>query len=150
MKLLKKPDGNISEKEFYVRNLTWGLPVNIGGAIISLGMLATGHKPQKYGNCVQFEVGKNWGGGSLGLFMFTCKDAPDSLKSHEHGHSVQNCFYGPLMPFIVNLPSSARFMYRMAVSRLNPNKKLEPYDNAWFEGEATELGKKYLKDCNRH
>ena len=144
MKLLKKPDAELSEREFYIRNLTWGLPVNIGGAVISLGMLATGHKPHKFGNCVQFEVGKNWGGGSLGLFMFTCKDAPEALKAHEHGHSIQNCYYGPLMPFVVNIPSSTRFCYRNIVSRIKPDKVLKPYDSAWFEGEASRLGREYV------
>ena len=88
---LKKPtpDPLLSDREFYLRSFTWGLPVNLGGAVVALGMLATGHKPKRFGNCISFEVGKGWGGGSLGMFLFTCKDAPLSLKAHEHGHSIQ-------------------------------------------------------------
>lgn len=139
-----KNAANISDREFYLRSFTWGLPVNLGGAVVSLGMLATGHKPKKYGKCIQFDVGKNWGGGSLGIFMFTGKNVPDSLKDHEHGHSIQNCYYGPLMPFLVNVPSSSRFWYRKAVHKLMPKKALPPYDSAWFEGEASRLGREYM------
>ena len=141
MKLRKPtPDPHLSDHEFYLRSFTWGLPVNIGGAMVALGMLATGHKPKRYGNCINFEVGTGWGGGSLGVFLFTCKDAPERLKAHEHGHSIQNCYYGPLMPFLVNVPSSARYWYRKAVHAAFPKKQLPSYDSIWFEGEATRLG----------
>lgn len=119
--------------------------MNIGGAAVALGMLATGHRPKKFGNCISFDVGKNWGGGSLGIFMFTCRNAPYSLKAHEHGHSIQNCYYGPFMPFIVNIPSSARFWSRKLVKKVRPGVRLSPYDSAWFEGEATRLGTEYMK-----
>ncbi len=141
MKLKRpEPDPNLSDREFYLRSFTWGLPVNLGGAVMALGMLATGHKPKRFGNCVHFEAGRNWGGGSLGVFLFTCTNASQRLKEHEHGHSIQNCFYGPLMPFVVNLPSSARYWYRRAVHAVRPEKRLPPYDSIWFEGEATRLG----------
>lgn len=137
---------DMSKKEFYIRNLTWGLPVNIGGAAVSAVMLMTGHKPKKYGDCIQFDVGKNWGGGSLGLFMFTCKNADDALKAHEHGHSIQNCYYGPLMPFVVNIPSSARFWSRKLISAVKPGVQLSDYDSAWFEAQASALGQEYMKN----
>ena len=139
---LKKPipDPNLSDREFYLRSLTWGLPVNLGGAVVALGMLATGHKPKRFGNCISFEVGRGWGGGSLGMFLFICKDAPLRLKAHEHGHSIQNCYYGPFMPFLVNIPSSSRYWYRKAIHAVAPQKPLPPYDNVWFEAEATRLG----------
>lgn len=139
------PDAPLSKKEFYLRSFTWGLPVNVGGAIVALGLMATGHKPKKYGRCVQFDVGDNWGGGSLGVFMFTGKNVPDKLKAHEHGHSIQNCYYGPLMPFVVNIPSSARFWSRKAVKKLVPGIELSDYDSVWFENEATRLGTQYMK-----
>ena len=41
------PDPHLSDHEFYLRSFTWGLPVNIGGAMVALGMLATGHKPKR-------------------------------------------------------------------------------------------------------
>ena len=138
-----KPDPLISEREFYLRSFTWGLPVNIAGAVVAAGLLATGHKPERFGNCINFTVGKSWGGGSMGIFMITCKNASQRLKEHEHGHSLQNCFYGPLIP-IINLRSSSRYLYRACVQRLLPHKTLPPYDSVWFEGEATELGRQYM------
>ena len=140
---LKKPNPNITDREFYLRSFTWGLPVNLGGAVIAAGLLMTGHKPEKYGKCINFTEGKNWGGGSMGIFMITCRNAPQRLKEHEHGHSIQNCFYGPLMP-LVNLQSTSRFLYRTGVQKLQPKKKLPPYDSVWFEGEATELGHVFM------
>ena len=140
---LEKPNPNISDREFYLRSFTWGLPVNLGGAVIAAGLLATGHKPEKFGKCINFTVGKNWGGGSMGIFMITCRNAPRRLKEHEHGHSIQNCFYGPLMP-LVNLQSTGRYLYRAGMQKLLPKKKLPPYDSVWFEGEATELGHAFM------
>lgn len=139
------PDPYLSDRESF----TWGLPVNVGGAVVALGMLATGHKPKRFGNCISFEIGKGWGGGSLGIFLFTCKDASLALKAHEHGHSIQNCYYGPLMPFLVNIPSSSRYWYRKAVHAIAPNKILSPYDSVWFEAEATRLGLARIRDRNR-
>ena len=140
----KKPNPDITDREFYLRSFTWGLPVNLGGAIIAAGLLATGHRPERFGNCVNFTVGKNWGGGSMGIFMVTCRNAPRQLKEHEHGHSIQNCYYGPLMP-LVNLQSTTRYLYRLGAQKLFPEKKLPPYDSAWFEGEATELGRQFMR-----
>ena len=39
-----KPNPLISEREFYLRSFTWGLPVNIAGAFVAAGLLATGRK----------------------------------------------------------------------------------------------------------
>ena len=138
-----KPDPQISEREFYLRSFTWGLPVNIAGAIAALCLLTTGHKPERFGNCVNFSVGTNWGGGSMGIFMITCRNASRQLKEHEHGHSIQNCFYGPFMP-LINLRSSSRYLYRACIQHLMPGKTLPPYDSVWFEGEATKLGRQYM------
>lgn len=144
----RKPNPEISDLEFYVRSFTWGLPVNIGGAIVAAAMIVTGHRPERFGNCVRFTIGKNWGGGSMGVFMFTCRNASEQLKRHEHGHSIQNCFYGPLMPF-VNLQSSTRYLFRIGIKKLHPHKNLPPYDSAWYEGEATELGNRFMNSRMR-
>lgn len=96
MKIRKPtPDPFLSDREFYLRSFTWGLPVNLGGAVVALGMLATGHKPKRFGNCISFEVGKGWGGGSLGMFLFTCKDASLALKAHEHGPQYSELLLWP-------------------------------------------------------
>ena len=147
MKFKPTPNPNISKREFYLRSFTWGLPVNIGGAVFAFLLLLTGHRPKKFGHCIHFETGKKkWGGGSLGIFMFTCKNATLHLKAHEHGHSIQNCFYGPFMPFIVNIPSSLRFWVRKLLKKIFPKIRLRPYDSAWFEAEASSLGHEFLKN----
>lgn len=143
----KKPDPTLSDREFYLRSFTWGLPVNLAGALVAAGLLATGHKPEKFGNCINFTVGKNWGGGSMGIFMLSCKNASRKLKEHEHGHSIQNCYYGPLM-LLVNLQSSTRYLYRQGITKILPKKKLPPYDSVWYEAEATQLGRDYME--HRH
>lgn len=143
-----KLNPHLKPRDFILRNLTWGLPVNLGGALFASLLLLTGHKPQKYGSCIQFEIGKNWGGGNLGLFIFTGKNAPDRLKMHEHGHSIQNCYFGPLMPFLVNVPSSARFWARKLIKKKLPKVRLRPYDSIWFERQATELGRAYMHAYN--
>ena len=142
---MKRPEAELSDREFYLRSFTWGLPVNLGGAVIAAALLATGHKPERFGNCINFSIGENWGGGSLGVFLFTCRRATQKLKEHEHGHSIQNCYYGPLMPFLVNLPSSARYWYRRAEHALLPEKKQTPYDSVWFEAEASRLGREFMQ-----
>jgi len=150
MKLKKPtPDPHLSDREFYLRSFTWGLPVNIAGAIAALCLLTTGHKPERFGNCVNFSVGTNWGGGSMGIFMITCRNASRQLKEHEHGHSIQNCFYGPFMP-LINLRSSSRYLYRACVQCLMRHQALSPYDSVWFEREASELGTQYMNHTRQN
>ncbi len=111
------------------------------GCIVALGLLLTGHKAKQWGYCWYFEVGENWGGVELGVFFVTNKNPSTHIKNHEFGHSIQNCYYGFLMPFLVCIPSAIRYWYREIVQRMNPNKTLPPYDSIWFEGQATRLGK---------
>lgn len=144
IKLIQKPRADLNDREFYLRSFTWGLPVNVGGAVAAAALLATGHKPDHFGRCLHFSIGKGWGGGSLGVFIFTCKNPSKHLLEHEHGHSIQNCYYGPLMPFMVNLPSSTRYWYRRVLQKVRPDKKLPPYDSIWFEAEASRLGHEYM------
>lgn len=130
---------------FYVLNLTWGLPLTIAGLLVTLVLLITGHKPKKHGYCWYFEIGKSaWGGVELGLCFLKDKwpDENNRIKSHEMGHGVQNCYFGPLMLFIVCLPSACWYWYREIIYRTNMEKykKLPPYDSVWFEASATKLG----------
>lgn len=112
------------------------------GALAAAALLAAGKRPARHGGSLYFTAGSGWGGVSLGLFFIVQKDPPERLKDHEFGHSVQNAFFGPFMPFIVSLPSLARYWLRRvraAAGLSNP-----PYDSVWFEGRATELGQKAL------
>ena len=124
-------------------SFTWGIISSAAGTIVAAGMILTGHKPKKYGLCCSFEAGKNWGGFSMGPFFVTQRGASARLKNHEHGHALQTCIYGPLMPFVISAPSSCRYWYRRAVGK---RKQLPPYDSVWFEADATKRGTEFMKN----
>lgn len=130
----------MSKFKFYFLSFTWGLPVTLAGCLVALVLRLCGLKPKKWGYCYYFELGSGRSGADLGIFFIKGKPESLYLKNHELGHAVQNCYFGFLMPFIVNLPSTLRFWYRAIVKSLAPKKKLKPYDSAWFEGQATRLG----------
>ena len=128
---------------FYVLNLTWGLPMTFIGALVALILLIAGHKPKRHGGCIYFAVGKSWGGLELGLFFLTDKHEALHTRNHEFGHALQNCLWGPLMPFVISIPSAVRYWWRRwraAHGKTNP-----PYDSIWFEGQASRLGYEYIK-----
>lgn len=132
---------------FYLLSFTWGLPLNIVGCIVALVMIITGHKPQKWGYCYYFEVGENWGGLELGIFFLTNKNPSNHTKNHEHGHAIQNCYWGFLMPFVINIPSAIRYWYRIIRTRLG-YVNTTTYDSVWFEGNATKRGTELINKLN--
>lgn len=93
---------------------TWGCITTIIGSIIALILLITGHKPQRFGPCVCFELKSEGGWGlNLGPFIFHTKGAGYySLKCHECGHFISQIWWGPLNPFVISLPSAIRFWLR--------------------------------------
>lgn len=130
---------------FYLLSFTWGLPMTLLGCIVALVLVVTGHKPKRWGYCWYFEVGENWGGVELGVFFVTDKTPTEHTKNHEHGHGIQNCYFGFLMPVIVCIPSAIRYWYREYARYTQPYKQLPPYDSIWFEGQATRLGNELLE-----
>lgn len=92
-----------------------------------------------YDICPYFEIGKGWGGLSLGWFFICCKDSSESLKCHEVGHTLQNANLGGWNMLALSLGSVARYWYREIFGATTP------YDSWWFEGQATELGTKYVE-----
>ena len=131
---------------FWFLSLTWGLPMTLMGAVVALALLITGHTPKRFHHSIYFEVGATWGGFEAGGFFFTDKTPSLHTKQHESGHGLQNIVLGPLMPFVVSIPSAIRYWYRRIKQRRNPNVVLPPYDSMWFEGQATRLGEKYFKE----
>jgi hypothetical protein len=124
---------------YYILNFTWGILANVMGSFVALALLISGHKPRKYFGTVQFLVGENWGGFSLGLFQVVCKDYTEDLAYHELGHSYQNIWMGPFWLFVVGIPSIIRYNYQNHREKKGlPNAD---YDSIWFEGSATEIGK---------
>lgn len=134
---------------YYFLSFTWGGIMSLIGTIVILALIMVGKKPHKCGNSIYVEVGEYWGGLELGCFFICCKNPGDHILLHESGHGFQNIMFGPLMPFIVSIPSAIRYWYR----RLSQNNKTE-YDAIWFEGQASALGYEYNKEklnekCNK-
>lgn len=129
---------------FYLLSWTWGLPLSICGGIVALVLLATKHKPKKFGYCYYFEVGKtNWGGLELGMFFLCSKNASEHTKNHEHGHAINNTWFGPFMPLLVSIPSAIRYHYRN-IRRQIGKPCITNYDDIWFEKLASDTGAKFM------
>lgn len=92
-----------------------------------------------YDICPYFEIGKGWGGLSLGWFFICCEDSSESLKCHEVGHTLQNAKIGGWKMLALSLGSAVRYWYREIFGATTS------YDSWWFEGQATELGTKYVE-----
>ena len=138
----------MKKAEFYLLSLTWGLLHTLLGIIAAVVLLCAGYKPKMWGGCFHFEVGENWGGVSLGLVFITSKNPTPRTKNHEHGHAIQNCFFGPMFWFVVAIPSIIRYWY--IVARLTLGYKYgKRYDSIWFEGQATELGTFVVEQWNK-
>ena len=129
---------------YYFLSITWGLPLTLIGALISLTLIIAGYKPRRWGGCIYFNVGERWGGCELGLFFLTDKSDDEQIKNHEFGHSIQNCYLGVIMPFVVSIPSAVRYWYREIRERTGL-KNNTSYDSIWFERWATRLGNKNIK-----
>lgn len=135
----------IKKPWFYILSFTWGSILTCFGLLVSLVMILTGHKPRKWGYCWYFEIGKkNWGGCEWGPVFLKDKYEGEHIKSHEFGHGIQNCFFGPFMIFLVSAPSSIRYWQRRIKTRLRKPLKTA-YDDIWFEGQATRLGREKMK-----
>lgn len=135
----------LSKKIYWALSLTWGLILTLLGLTIALILLCCRKKPYRHLYGYVFTVGENWGGFSLGPISVVSKTAHFRTLNHEFGHSIQNCYFGPLMPFIVSIPSAVRYWYREFLVRTGKKKswELPSYDSIWFEGMATRLGNKY-------
>lgn len=142
-----------------ILNIIWGLPLNIIGFIVFLVLSPFTQKARFKGSVIcMFKkptFAPAWGGFNLGFFIFLPYSyritmykgnleigsrAIMSIISHEYGHFIQNAMWGPLMMFVVSIPSVIRFWY---LDRKYYKRGLVPinsYDNIWFERTATSLG----------
>lgn len=135
----------MSKLKFYLLSFTWGLPMTFIGLIVALALMIIGKKPEKYGYCLHFKVGNNWGGASLGIIFITDTTPCEHTKMHEHGHSLQNCYFGFLMPFVVCIPSAIRYWYRELKYYRKGKTPQTKYDDFWIEGNATKRGEEFIK-----
>lgn len=139
-----------NKSTFYFLSFTWGIIMTFIGCVVASVLRALGYKPQKWGYCYYFEVGENWGGLELGPIFLVCKNAGDHVKNHELGHGHQNCILGPLMPFVVSIPSAVRYWHREWLVRSGQKKhsELPDYDAVWYEGSATKIGTEFMNWYN--
>lgn len=117
-----------------------GRQLSVVGDVVYIIFNALGYKPKMfYDICPYFEISKSWGGLSLGWFFICCKDASEKTKCHEVGHILQNANIGGWQMIWLSLISVVRYWYYTIC-----NIDVSTYDSWWFEGQATELGTKYV------
>ena len=95
---------------FYLWQFTFGLIQNIMGLFMLLVYKIKGSKSEWYHYAlITYIDKKNFGGVSLGMFIFINKnvegDRLHDMKIHEYGHTVQTEILGPLWLFVIALPS---------------------------------------------
>lgn len=131
---------------FYILSFTWGFIMSFIG-LWPIMVCAFMGKVHVFHGRLYATIGKDWGGLELGCF-FVCGEncQTDHLCAHECGHGLQNIILGPLMPFIICIPSAIRYWYREIIWRKNREKyyTLPEYDAIWFEGWASNWGHKYI------
>ena len=139
----------MSKTMFWVLSWTWGFIMTFIGSLVFVALRITGHKAKRNQYGYYFEIGENWGGAEIGPFAIVNKNPSQSILNHEFGHSLQNCYLGPYMPFI-SLASAARYWWREYLIRVKKKKysDLPAYDDIWFEGTATYLGNHYKYKYN--
>ena len=117
-----------------------GRPLSLIGDVVYLVLSILGYKQKMfYDICPYFEIGKDWGGLSLGWFFICCSNASEKTKCHEIGHIIQNAIIGGWQMILLSLASVARYWYYTIC-----NIDVYTYDAWWFEGQATEIGTKYV------
>lgn len=138
---------------YWFLSLTWGALLSIPGLLVALFVIVFMHgKVHKNGLSFIVEVGGNWGGFNLGIISlcggYTTR-CPDEYwfqhtRRHEFGHSLQNLIWGPLMLFVIVIPSVIRYWYQLSRARKGlPNRE---YDDIWFEGQATKWGTNFINN----
>ena len=135
----------LSKELYWLLSLTWGLPLTLMGLVFALCLSCFGKKPKHNMYGWVYELGPICGGFSLGPITIAPSDPSLRMLNHEFGHSIQNCYFGLLMPFVVSIPSMLRFWYRelaMSIGHKSLND-LPPYDAIWFEGTATSIGNEF-------
>lgn len=131
---------------FYLIQFTWGLLYNLVGLGMAIWMLVTGHKPHRCGPYIYFLAPELPGSIEGGIF-YIASTTNARTNLHEMGHGLQNMVWGPLMAFVISIPSAIRFWYREWYWKNKypiTGKALPEYDAIWFEGQATRWGTKVM------
>ena len=97
---------------FWFLSFTWGIIMTALGLLITVALIVIEKQPKTFHHYVRIEIGKSWGGFNMGPFIVTSENPTLYTKQHEAGHGIQNIMFGPLMPFIVSIPSAIRYWFR--------------------------------------
>ena len=97
---------------FWFLSLTWGIVMTLIGFIIMFILLLGNYEIKTFHHYLRMEVGRNWGGFEMGPIFFTDENPSLYTKQHEAGHGIQNIVWGPLMPFVISIPSAIRYWFR--------------------------------------
>ena len=125
---------------FLGRQFTRGLPLSFFGVFVYAALRLIGKRPVRYrGICDCFEIGEKWGGFALGFFFVTEKGGSERLRAHEYGHCIANASVGGFRMLACSVASAVR--YRRHIFREKHGKPVEPYEQWWFERQASELGR---------
>ena len=139
----------MSKRLFWFFSWTWGFLMTFAGFITFAVLRLFGYKAEKNQYGYNIEIRHSWGGFSMGPYCLTNHNPSEHLLSHEFGHSLQNCYFGPFMIFIT-FASIVRYWWReyQVVIKKKLYSELPGYDDIWFEGTATYLGNFYKSKYN--
>lgn len=137
---------------YHILNYTWGILTTIAGWImltfVDVFMKKSIFEKGKFGPSRYIIFGDNWGGLECGTNFLVAGNMGDDwtlhTKCHELGHTFQNAVLGPFAIFISFIPSVIRYWYQEIRSR--KGKENKPYDQAWFEESATDVGTYYYEN----
>ena len=95
---------------FTIIQFTWGFIQNLAGGAAYL-FLRKKHKQERFHHgFITYVSAKNFGGVSLGMFIFMNPDRPEAwvhdTRIHEYGHTIQSLLLGPLYLLVVGIPST--------------------------------------------
>lgn len=92
---------------YWLWQWTFGFIQSLIGLFVFLSHAKCKHELY-HGAILTYHEG-DWGGVSLGMFIFVNGKRPDIWKNeakvHEYGHTIQSLIVGPLYMFVIALPS---------------------------------------------
>lgn len=135
-----------NEWMFYLLSFTWGIIASLIGFIILIPFLIT-KRFEIYNNRLYGVFPKCFGDGwgfEMGCFFYVSHDcySNEKMNIHESGHGLQNIVWGPLMIFVISIPSMIRFWYRKYL--IKKGKEVKPYESIWFEKQASQWGLNFI------
>lgn len=120
---------------------TWGIFQTFIGLIIYKKVNKKAKKQFKYKGSTVTIFGNNWGGVSLGKFIFYASGYSESYRDktlkHEYGHTIQSLILGPLYLIVIGIPST---IWCICLRKYRKKNKINYY-SFWCEAWADKLGK---------